>query len=115
MSQRTEWINSGAFQVAPGVPRIALPLPSDGLRAVNVYAIEDPDGLVLVDGGWALEESRRQLETSLKDLGFQLADITRFLVTHVHRDHYTQAVAIRKEFGTRVSLGIGERHTLELL
>jgi glyoxylase-like metal-dependent hydrolase (beta-lactamase superfamily II) len=115
MSQRSEWTNSGAFQVAPGVHRIPLPLPTDGLRAVNVYAIENDDGLVLVDGGWALEESRRQLETSLKDIGFGLADIARFLVTHVHRDHYTQAVAVRKEFGTRVSLGIGERHTLEVL
>src|SRR3569833_2820727 len=115
MSQRTEWINSGAFQVAPGVHRIPLPLPSDGLRAVNVYAIEHAEGLVLIDGGWALEESRRQLETSLKELGFGLADISRFLVTHVHRDHYTQAIAVRKEFGTRVRLGIGERHTLEVL
>jgi glyoxylase-like metal-dependent hydrolase (beta-lactamase superfamily II) len=115
MSERTEWTRPGAFQVAPGVHRIPLPLPSDGLRAVNVYAIEDAEGLVLVDGGWALEASRRQLETSLKDIGFRLADIARFLVTHVHRDHYTQAIAVRKEFGTRVSLGIGERATLDLL
>ena len=115
MSDRTEWIKPGAFQVAPGVHRIPLPLPSDGLRAVNVYAIEDAEGLVLIDGGWALDEARRQLETSLKDIGFRVADISRFLVTHVHRDHYTQAIAVRKEFGTRVSLGIGERPTLEVL
>ncbi|HEY0538320.1 MAG TPA: MBL fold metallo-hydrolase [Actinoallomurus sp.] len=115
MSQRTEWIESGAFQVAPGVHRIPLPLPTDGLRAVNVYAIENDEGPVLIDGGWALEESRRQLETSLKEIGFGLADVAGFLVTHVHRDHYTQAVAVRREFGTRVSLGIGERPTLDLL
>ncbi|GAB3982452.1 MBL fold metallo-hydrolase [Actinoallomurus acanthiterrae] len=115
MTQRTEWIEPGAFQVAPGVHRIPLPLPSDGLRAVNVYAVEGEDGLVLIDGGWALEESRRRLEAALKEIGYGLGDITRFLVTHVHRDHYTQAVSIRREFGTRVSLGIGERATLELL
>jgi glyoxylase-like metal-dependent hydrolase (beta-lactamase superfamily II) len=115
MPQRVEWTEAGAFPVAPGVHRIPLPLPTDGLRAVNVYAIENDEGLVLVDGGWALEESRRRLETSLKDIGFGLADVTRFLVTHVHRDHYTQAIAVRKEFGTRVSLGIGERPSLELL
>jgi glyoxylase-like metal-dependent hydrolase (beta-lactamase superfamily II) len=33
----------------------------------------------------------------------------------VHRDHYTQAVAIRREFGTRVELGLAERPTLEAL
>ncbi len=115
MSQRTQWIEPGAFQVAPGVHRIPLPLPNDGLRAVNVYAIEQDGALVLIDGGWALDEARRQLETALKDLGAGLGDITRFLVTHVHRDHYTQALAVRREFGTRVSLGIGERPSLEKL
>jgi glyoxylase-like metal-dependent hydrolase (beta-lactamase superfamily II) len=115
MSQRSEWTEPGAFQVAPGVHRIPLPLPSDALRAVNVYAVENDQDLVLVDGGWALQESRRQLETALKEIGRGLADITRFLVTHVHRDHYTQAVAVRREFGTRISLGIGERETLEVL
>jgi glyoxylase-like metal-dependent hydrolase (beta-lactamase superfamily II) len=52
---------------------------------------------------------------ALKDLGHGLGDVTRFLVTHVHRDHYTQAIAVRREFGTRVALGIGERDSLETL
>ncbi|MCW2807847.1 MAG: gloB, partial [Marmoricola sp.] len=30
----------------------------DGLRAVNVYVVETDDGLVLIDGGWAIPESR---------------------------------------------------------
>ncbi len=115
MSERSQWTEPGAFEVAPGVHRIPLPLPDDGLRAVNVYAIHGDDGLVLVDGGWALEESRRRLEDSLKEIGYGLGDITRFLVTHVHRDHYTQAVTVRREFGTRVSLGVGERPAMELL
>ncbi len=33
-------------------------------------------------------------------------------MTHAHRDHYTQAVVIRRELGTRISLGDGERATL---
>jgi glyoxylase-like metal-dependent hydrolase (beta-lactamase superfamily II) len=70
---------------------------------------------VLVDGGWALMESRELLATALKTLGYQLADVREFLVTHVHRDHYTQAVALRREFGGTVSLGEGERATLEAI
>lgn len=101
--------------VAPGVHRIPLPLPFDGLRAVNVYAVVDGDDLTLIDGGWALEASRRQLERALAELDRELGDITRFLVTHVHRDHYTQAVAVRRAFGTTVALGVGERRSLELL
>jgi glyoxylase-like metal-dependent hydrolase (beta-lactamase superfamily II) len=32
----------------------------------------------------------------------------------VHRDHYTQAVYLRREFGTPVSLGAGERESLQI-
>lgn len=114
MTER-HWTDPGPVPVAPGVHRLPLPLPNDGLRAVNVYVIETADGLVLVDGGWALDASRAVLESGLADLGWDLADIVRFLVTHVHRDHYTQAVAVRRELGTRVELGLGERPTLERL
>ncbi|HVE31271.1 MAG TPA: MBL fold metallo-hydrolase, partial [Mycobacteriales bacterium] len=110
-----DWQQPGAHPVAPGIHRIPLPLPQDGLRAVNVYAVTAGSSVTMIDAGWALEESRSQLERSLKQLDAGLGDIDRFLVTHVHRDHYTQAVAIRREFGTRVSLGIGERPSLEEL
>jgi len=112
---RNAWIEPGAFEVAPGVIRIPLPLPNDGLRAVNVYAIRTDDGLVLVDAGWDLPESRALLGSALGSIGASVADIRRFLVTHVHRDHYTQAVAVRREFGALVALGLGEKPTLDLL
>ena len=109
------WTHPGAFEVAPGVHRVPLPLPNDGLRAVNVYVLQTADGLVLVDAGWAIPAARELLEQALGSLGFGLADVRRFLVTHVHRDHYTQAVTVRREFGTHVGLGVGERPTMELL
>jgi glyoxylase-like metal-dependent hydrolase (beta-lactamase superfamily II) len=87
----------------------------DGLRAVNVYVLETEQGLVLVDGGWAIDDSRKQLESSLAAIGYEVRDITRFLVTHVHRDHYTQASVVRREVGSHVSLGIGDKPTLDLL
>ena len=109
------WTEPGAWPVSPGVLRIPLPLPMDGLRAVNVYVLETDDGLTLIDGGWAVEESRSLLERSLAEAGHALSDIRRFLVTHVHRDHYTQAVVVRREVGAHVSLGLGDRPTLDLL
>ena len=109
------WTEAGAWPVDDGVYRIPLPLPMDGLKAVNVYAIETEQGLTLVDGGWAVEESRTLLEKSLRDVGFGLSDITRFLVTHVHRDHYTQAAVIGREYGAHVSLGLGDKPTLDLM
>ena len=94
MSTRATWTEPTADPVAEGVFRIPLPLPNDALRAVNVYLIRTPDGPVCVDGGWALEESRRALDAALHGVGNEVGDITRFLVTHAHRDHYTQAVTI---------------------
>jgi glyoxylase-like metal-dependent hydrolase (beta-lactamase superfamily II) len=108
------WTEPGAFDVAPGVCRIPLPLPNDALRAVNVYAIRSDDGLVLIDSGWALAEARSQLVDALAAIGSKLSDVSRFLITHAHRDHYTQAVVLRREFGTRISLGTGEQPSLEM-
>lgn len=111
---RGEWTRSGAFEVAPGVHRIPLPLPNDGLRAVNVYVLSSPDGLVLIDSGWSIPEARSLLVEALASIGHTLADVRRFLVTHVHRDHYTQAVALRRELGTPIALGADELGTLEV-
>ncbi|HEY1915352.1 MAG TPA: MBL fold metallo-hydrolase [Streptosporangiaceae bacterium] len=94
--------------------RIPLPLPGDHLKAVNVYALEDVGGVTLIDSGWALEEARELLERSLAAIGHELGDVRRFLVTHVHRDHYTLAITVRRLFGSRVLLGTGERQTLAL-
>jgi glyoxylase-like metal-dependent hydrolase (beta-lactamase superfamily II) len=110
-----DWERPGAYEVAPGTYRIPLPLPGDALRAVNVYALLTGDGAVLVDSGWALEIAREQLEAALGGLGLDLGGITRFLVTHVHRDHYTQALLVRREFGSRIALGVGERSNLRAL
>jgi glyoxylase-like metal-dependent hydrolase (beta-lactamase superfamily II) len=112
LADRHAWTEEGAYPVAPGVHRIPLPLPSDGLRAVNVYAIEAGTGLVLIDSGWALANALEQLERSLAAIGAGLPDVRQFLVTHMHRDHYTQAVEVRRLFGTPIALGEGEKPSI---
>jgi glyoxylase-like metal-dependent hydrolase (beta-lactamase superfamily II) len=87
----------------------------DGLKAINVYVITTDDGLVLIDGGWAIPESRQLFESCLAQLGHRLGDIRRFLVTHLHRDHYTQAYVLGRELGVPVSLGSGDRASLDLI
>ena len=71
----------------------------DGLKAINVYVIETDDGLTLIDGGWAIEVARELLERCLRDVGYGFGDIRRFLVTHIHRDHYTLATVLGQEYG----------------
>jgi glyoxylase-like metal-dependent hydrolase (beta-lactamase superfamily II) len=108
------WTEPGIYLVAPGVYRIPLPLPSDALRAVNVYAVTDGTGLVMIDSGWALTEARERLLRALGGIGAEFGDVNQFLVTHVHRDHYTQAVALRREFGTKIALGAQEETSLTI-
>lgn len=109
------WAAEGAWQVADGIHRIPLPLPSDVLKAVNVYVVETDDGLTLIDGGWAIEAAQDVLERSLGLLGAGFGDIRRFLVTHVHRDHYSMAAKLGQEYGADVALGADEKATLDLL
>lgn len=115
MTRRTEpgWTIAGAELVAPSTWRIPLPLPNDGLRAVNVYAIEVANGLVMIDGGWAVSAAEQALDSALAQIGYGPDDIRDFLVTHVHRDHYSMAVAIRRSHGTRITLGRGEQASLQ--
>lgn len=103
------WGDLGCYQVADGVHRIPLTMPNDGLRAVNVYALEVEGGLVLVDGGWAVESAFGELESALAGIGRSPGEIRDVYVTHVHRDHYTFAVRLRERYGTRVHLGEPER------
>ena len=109
------WSKEGAWQVTEGIHRIPLPLPMDGLKAVNVYVLETDDGLTLIDGGWAIEVARDLLDRCLREVGYGFGDIKRFLVTHIHRDHYTMAAVLGREYGADVALGAGEKPALDLL
>lgn len=111
----TDWTTPGVFPVAPGVHRIPLPLPNDGLRAVNVYAVADGEGVALVDSGWALAGSLELLENGLRELDLAFTDLTRILVTHGHRDHYTQAMTLRERTGVPVLLGEHERTMIDTI
>ena len=110
--QERSWDEFGVYRVGDGIHRVPLALPDDGLRAVNVYVLDDPGGPVLIDPGQAIGLARDQLTSALRALGHRLADVQRSLVTHIHRDHYTQAVTLRRDFGTRVGLGRNERESL---
>jgi glyoxylase-like metal-dependent hydrolase (beta-lactamase superfamily II) len=91
-------------------------MPNDGLRAVNVYAIDGgaEGGVVLIDGGWAVTEAEDALAAALGGMGYGFEDIRRILVTHAHRDHYTLGIALQRRFGTRVAIGAGERENVEV-
>src|SRR6202049_1768852 len=78
---------------APGVIRVALPLPLHGIGAINSYLLRDErDGHVLVDCGAYLPDSPGhgldELSEALGSQGVRLSDLRAVLVTHAHIDHY---------------------------
>jgi glyoxylase-like metal-dependent hydrolase (beta-lactamase superfamily II) len=107
------WADPEIEDLGGGVHRIPLPLPMEGLKAVNVYAMVDGDGVDLVDAGMGITAARERLAGSLGKLGAGLRDIRNFLITHVHRDHYTLAVELRRlQLPATIFLGEGERGNL---
>jgi glyoxylase-like metal-dependent hydrolase (beta-lactamase superfamily II) len=111
-TDRHAWAEPGVEDLGGGVYRIPLPLPGDALTAVNVYALTGPEGLDLIDGGMALSQAKDRLAGGLREIGFEFGDIRNFFVTHVHRDHYTLAVDLRRTHRMAVGLGSGEAANL---
>ena len=105
---RDRWAEPGCYPIAEGIHRIPLRLPQDGLRAVNVYVLETDAGLGLIDGGWHRPGTYHELSAGLALLGRSPAEIHDVFVTHIHRDHYTFAIELRRRHGCRVHLGADE-------
>ncbi len=111
-ANRSAWLEPGCHPVADGVFRIPLELPQDGLRAVNVYVLETDSGIALIDGGWHRPDTHAAMATALSSIGRRPEEITDVFVTHIHRDHYTFAVELRRRYGCAIHLGAGEAHGL---
>lgn len=109
------WFETGIEQVREGVFRIPLPLPDEGLRAVNVYVLLDANGSYLIDAGQATDSAWTVLERGLRSLGSSPSDIEQVLVTHIHHDHYSQAMTLRRRHNVPVALGNGEKKSLDYL
>lgn len=88
--------------VAPGVLRFQLPIELPGLGHVNTYALEDGDGVTLVDPGLPGETSWRALNDRLATAGIPLRRVHTVVVTHSHPDHYGGTTQIVEETGARV-------------
>ncbi|ORJ92548.1 MBL fold metallo-hydrolase [Prescottella equi] len=106
------WVEPGCHRVADGVHRIPLELPQDGLRAVNVYVLETNSGIALIDGGWHQPGTHTQLAAALRQIGRTPDEIHDIFVTHIHRDHYTFAVELRRRYGCAVHMGWAEANGL---
>ncbi|MFT7600371.1 MAG: glyoxylase-like metal-dependent hydrolase (beta-lactamase superfamily II) [Acidimicrobiales bacterium] len=89
-------------EVAPGIVRIQLPMNMPGLGHVNCYAIEDKQGLALIDPGVPSLRSWKVLNDQLKSVGLPMKRVHTVVVTHSHPDHYGAAQRIRDLTGAEI-------------
>jgi glyoxylase-like metal-dependent hydrolase (beta-lactamase superfamily II) len=88
------------IEVAPGILWARMPLPM-ALDHVNIYALADGDGWVLVDTGMNSRKSRAILADLMAGpLGGK--PIHRVLVTHHHPDHIGMAGWLQAEHGAQI-------------
>jgi glyoxylase-like metal-dependent hydrolase (beta-lactamase superfamily II) len=83
-------------QVLPDLYRIEIPLPRSPLKALNSYLIKGEGRYLLIDTGQNREECKREMLTSLKKLGVDLAR-TDFFITHLHVDHLGLVAELRSD------------------
>jgi len=89
-------------EVADGILRIQLPISLPGLGHVNCYALEDADGVALVDPGLPGQRTWRTLKKQLKSIGIPTSRVHTVVVTHSHPDHFGQVGRFRKKNNAKV-------------
>lgn len=85
-------------------------------KAVNWLLVADDSGVMLIDAGYPGD--RVEVLASLRQLGYEAADVRAILLTHAHIDHLGSAIWFAKTHGTPVychadEVGHAKREYLE--
>ncbi len=103
-----------ATEVADGVYWLRFALPMKGLDHINLWALKDKDGWMVVDTGIANRESKDIWKSHFKNL---MGDrpINRVLCTHLHPDHTGLAGWLCRKFEAPLLMTRGEYFLCRLL
>lgn len=89
-----------AIEVAPGILWMRLPLPM-ALNHVNVYALDDGDGWIIIDTGYHSKRGVKLWETLLQG-PLSAKPVKKVLMTHHHPDHIGNVGWFQKEHGVEL-------------
>ena len=110
-----EAIGSGEVkEIAPGVFWLRFPLPMRGLNHINLWALRDGDGWVIVDTGIA-DEASREIWTQHFDGLLEGRPVNRVICTHLHPDHAGLAGWLCRKFGAPLLMTRGEYFLCRLM
>ena len=103
-----------AIEIAKGVFWLRFALPMKGLDHINLWALRDGDGWVVVDTGIGNQDSRDIWEQHFKNLMGE-RPVNRVICTHLHPDHTGLAGWICKRFGAPLLMTRGEYFLCRLM
>jgi metallo-beta-lactamase class B len=78
-----------------------------GNSEATVYAIVTPQGIILIDSGYA-DRVETVVVAGLKSLGLDPANVKYVLLGHGHADHFGGARYFQERFGARVATGAAD-------
>ncbi|MFC5832855.1 MBL fold metallo-hydrolase [Nonomuraea insulae] len=87
-----------------GVWSVPVPIPGNPLGYTLVYAVESPQGPVLVDAGWNHPDAWDALSGGLAALGLDVSAVHGVVVTHFHPDHAGLAGQVREASGGWIAM-----------
>ena len=94
------------IEVAPGIGWARLPVPGS-LKHINIWVLDDGEGVALVDTGLDIPECRAAWEALLAG-PLHGRTVTRVIVTHFHPDHVGLAGWLCERFGVKLWMTRGE-------
>ncbi len=91
-------------EIIPGIYQLQIPIPNNPLGYTNVYLLHSDGEYLLIDAGWDGEVALQSLKKQTAEIGVDLKDISRIIVTHGHHDHYGLVGRLREIFRPKVIL-----------
>ncbi len=101
-------IRAASVDGVPGVTRVVLPIGVNAIESVNMYILDDGDKVTVVDCGvWKPDQPDggvSDVEAGLRSAGYELADVSRVVITHAHIDHYGLAGRVMELTGAQLAM-----------
>jgi metallo-beta-lactamase class B len=82
-----------------------------GASDVTSFLITTPQGLILLDGGFA--ETAPMIQKNIEKLGFKVSDVHILLNSHAHLDHAGGLAALKQLSGAKMVASAGDKPMLE--
>ncbi len=84
-------------EIIPGLFRLSIPMVAGGLGWTTPYVFRGNDGLTLFDCGYGTRGAIDALTEQVREIGGEVSDIKRLLVSHAHGDHLGMARWIKSQ------------------